>query len=81
MDFRSGTDALFKRITHDDLAKALGVSVASIRQARLRADAESHRAPPVEWRDAILSLAQQRVKYLLQLIERVEHDKETVSKL
>ena len=35
MNFREATDGLFSRVSHEDLARALGVSVASIRQARL----------------------------------------------
>ena len=45
MNFKNATDRLFSRIDHRDLAKALGVSVASIRQARLRPDALAHRSP------------------------------------
>jgi hypothetical protein len=45
MDFKEATDGLFGRVDHDALAKALGVSVASIRQARLRPEAGAHRSP------------------------------------
>ena len=53
MDFREATDGLFARIDHEELAKALGVSVASIRQARLRDDAQAYRQPPGEWRNEL----------------------------
>ena len=59
MDFRQATDGLFDRIDHSELAKALGVSIASIRQARLNAEASAHRSPPAEWRKAVIRLAVQ----------------------
>lgn len=56
MDFQAATDGLFSRVDHEDLAKALGVSVASIRQARLKPDASARRRrlptgtpPTYEW--------------------------------
>ena len=71
MDFREATDDLFDRIAHEDLAKALGVSVATIRQARLKPDAEAHRSPPIEWRKAVIRLAEQRAARYRRLIEHL----------
>ncbi len=34
MNFKEATDGLFDRIDHTELAEALGVSVASVRQAQ-----------------------------------------------
>jgi len=71
MDFREATDDLFDRIAHEDLAKALGVSVATIRQARLKPDAEAHRNPPSEWRKAVIRLAEQRAARYRKLVEQL----------
>jgi len=71
MNFKQATDRLFSRIDHDDLAKALGVSVASIRQARLKPDALAHRSPPPDWEKALLRLAEERVGHFRKLIEEI----------
>lgn len=46
MGFREATESLCAGVSHEELAKALGVSVATIRQARLRPDAAAHRPSP-----------------------------------
>jgi hypothetical protein len=57
MNFREATDVLFDPIDHGALAEKLHVSVASIRQARLKPEAAAHRAPPREWERAVVALA------------------------
>ncbi len=74
MDFRKATDDLFKRVDHGDLAEALGVSVASIRQARLRPDAAAYRAPPRNWRHAIIRMAERRIMHYRALIEQLRNE-------
>lgn len=74
MDFREATDDLCDAISHDALAKALGVSVATIRQARLRDEAAAHRAPPKNWRNAVIQLAEDRVQRYRRLIENLGRD-------
>jgi hypothetical protein len=71
MTFKKATDRLFSRIDHEDLAKALKVSVASIRQARLSPDASAHRSPPPDWENAVLRLAEERVSHFRKLIEEI----------
>ena len=71
MNFKNATDRLFSRIDHKDLAKALGISIASIRQARLRPDASAHRSPPPDWENALVRLAEERVRHFRQLIEEI----------
>jgi len=71
MTFKKATDRLFSRVDHKDLAKALEVSVASIRQARLSPDALAHRSPPLDWRDAVLRLAEERVLHFQKLVEEI----------
>jgi hypothetical protein len=71
MDFKKATDALLSRVDHSDLAKELGVSVALIRQARLRPDASAHRSPPADWQMAVLRLAEDRARHFNRLAERL----------
>lgn len=72
MNFKEATDELFSRISHDDLSEALGVSVASIRQARLDPRAKAYREPPSDWENAVFELAQDRAKHYSQLILRMQ---------
>ena len=71
MDFREATDGLFSRVDHEELAKALGVPVATVRQARLKPDASAHRSPPNDWRHVVLRLAEERVWHYRKLIEQL----------
>ena len=73
MDFKEATDGLLSSVHQEQLAKALGVSVASIRQARLRADAHAHRRPPEEWKYAVIRLAEERVWHYRRLIESLRN--------
>lgn len=68
MNFKEATDGLFERISHEELAEALGVSVASIRQARLNPKAKAYRAPPPDWGKAVLLLAEKRMDHYRRLI-------------
>jgi hypothetical protein len=71
MDFKQATDALFDNISHVDLAEALGVSVASIRQARLDRASAAHRSPPEAWKAAVIRLAEQRITHYRTLIDKL----------
>jgi hypothetical protein len=71
MDFKEATDGLFEGISHADLAEELGVSVASIRQARLPQTANSHRAPPKNWEFAAIRLAERQMMKCRKLIEQI----------
>jgi hypothetical protein len=75
MDFKKATDELFDPVTHDDLAKALGVSVATIRQARLDPAAKARRSPPGNWRDAAIRLAEQRALHYGSLAKRLRENR------
>jgi len=74
MDFKRATDGLFARVDHEDLAKRLGVSVATIRQARLRPGANAHRTPPDKWRDAVVRIAESQIMRYRKLIEDVRRE-------
>lgn len=69
MDFREATESLCSGLSHEELAKALGVSVATVRQARLRPDAKAHRSPPGHWKAAIRRLAQERLSQYQHLVK------------
>jgi hypothetical protein len=71
MNFKDATDGLFDRISHEELAEALGVSVAAIRQARLTPTAKAYRAAPRDWQEAVIRLAEGRLKHYKHLIGRV----------
>jgi hypothetical protein len=74
MDFKTATDGLFNRLPQAELAKALGVSVATIRQARL-SDGNGRRSPPLGWEDAVIRLAEQRVAYYRDLVHRLRQER------
>lgn len=76
MDFKKATDGLFDRISHEELAQTLGISVASIRQARLPETARAHRNPPVGWRDKVIRLSERQIMHYRKLIDslRAEAD-------
>ena len=63
MTFKKASDRLFSRINHEDLAKTLGVSVPSIRQARLSPDVLAHPSPPPGWETAVLWIGEERVSH------------------
>jgi hypothetical protein len=71
MNFKEATDGLLDRIDHAELAKALGVSVASVRQARLNPGANAYRSPPQDWEDVVMNLAEGRLRQYAALIDRL----------
>jgi transposase len=72
MDFREATENLCAGVSHEELAKALGVSVATVRQARLRPDAKAHRSPPGHWKAAVIRLAEKRVSQYRRLLSQLD---------
>ena len=71
MNFKEATDDLFARVDHDSLAKAMGVSVPSVRQARLSPTAKAHREPPEGWEYAVIRLAEQQMMRHRRLIDQL----------
>ena len=71
MNFKEATDRLFDGVHHTKLAEELGVSVATIRQARLGEDAKAHRNPPKEWQRSVIRLAEREMMRLRKLIEDI----------
>lgn len=72
MNFKDATDALFERVTHEALAEVLGVSVPSIRQARLDPSAAAFRQPPEGWERAVADLAEKRERHYRQLAKKIK---------
>jgi hypothetical protein len=71
MSFRKITDELFVSINHDEFAKALGVSVATVRQARLGEESKAHRSAPPGWKTIALRLAEDQARHFRRLAERL----------
>jgi hypothetical protein len=71
MDFRKATDELCARIDHDDIAGALGVSIQTVRQARMAPDVPAHRSPPDQWEKVLIRLAEERLSHYRKLIDRL----------
>lgn len=74
MDFREAVDRLGQRVTHEEVAQALGVSVASVRQYRLAEDAKAHRSAPRGWQKELARLARERGNELKVLADELERD-------
>jgi len=76
MNFREATDQLCQKLDHDDLAKALGVSVQSVRQARMTNDAKAHRGAPKEWPHTVIRLAEKQIIHYRRLIDDIRREAE-----
>jgi predicted transcriptional regulator len=74
MDFRHAIDRLGERVTHEQVANALGVSVASVRQYRLSPRAKAHRSPPDAWPKTLARLAKERSRELKALADELERN-------
>ena len=72
MDFREAIDRLGERITHEQAARALGVSVASVRQYRLPPEANAHRSAPSGWAKVLARLARNRIRELGELADELD---------
>jgi len=71
MNFRQATDALLESVTLEDLAKAMGISIQAVRQARAADGTKAHRSPPADWEGAVIKLAEGRAKALTGLARQV----------
>ena len=71
MEFRVAIDQLGARVKHKEVADALGVSVASVRQYRLSPGARAHRTPPDGWPGVLAQLARKRGRKLEALAEKL----------
>jgi hypothetical protein len=66
LDFIAASDALFEKMKPEDLAAAIGCSVSSVKQARMR-EGGGRRSPPPGWEAALARLARQKAAQLEKL--------------
>lgn len=71
MDFKTATDLVAGCISHAEIAEAAGVSVQTIRQARLDPSAPGHRPPPTNWQPVLARLARERSRSLASFAEEL----------
>jgi orotate phosphoribosyltransferase-like protein len=71
MDFKTATEELMAGMTRGQIADALGVSEATVRQARLDDTSKARRSPPVGWEAKVARLARRRAERLISLAERL----------
>ena len=72
MDFIQATGLLKRPLRDDEIAEQTGVSVQTIRQARLDPGNPNHRPAPAGWEGAVARLARERSKQLAELAEEIE---------
>jgi hypothetical protein len=79
MDFKTATDRVAGCISHAEIAEATGVSVQTIRQARLNSSAPGHRPPPANWQEVLISLLNRRADELQTFARQLEQQGSTGS--
>ncbi len=72
MDFAKATDELMKGLTRDEIAKGLGCSLSSVRQAKLEEGSAAYRSPPQGWEGKLAHLAEKEGNRLLRLAKAIE---------
>lgn len=65
------TDRVGGCITHAEIAQAAGVSIQTIRQARMDPSSPSYRNPPPGWQAVLARLARERSRDLAAFAEEV----------
>ncbi len=70
LDFIAASDALLEKTKPEDLAEAIGCSVASVKQARM-SEGSGRRSPPPGWEAALARLARQKAAQLQKLADRL----------
>lgn len=80
IDFRKATDELLETLSHEELAKALDVSVPSVRQARLDRAAKAYRTPPEGWPRVISREASKRAARLTRLAAALDALEQSANK-
>lgn len=71
MEFRKATDELLSSLTAEDLAKEIGCSKQSVKQARMKSDSASYRSPPDGWEKAAAKLADRQAAKLSRLADQL----------
>jgi hypothetical protein len=74
MNFKKATDELLSSVSHQELATALGCSVATVRQARLTEDALARRSAPAGWERVVIQLAERKAEDFIRLAEKLKSE-------
>lgn len=72
MDFKTATDQVAGCISHAEIAEAAGVSIQTVRQARMDPRSSSYRHPPVRWKAVLADLARRRAHDLESFADSLE---------
>lgn len=72
MDFKKATSELMAGMTREEIAKGLGCSVASLRQARLGDDNAAHREPPQGWEARASAMAEREANRLQRVAKALQ---------
>lgn len=68
--FKQAADALC--LSGDKLAELLGVTLQTVRQARLSPQAKGYRTPPAGWEGKLAKVAKRKARELERLAEELE---------
>jgi hypothetical protein len=71
MDFKTATDRVAGCISHAEIAQACGVSIQTIRQARMDPGSASYRNPPSNWKAVLAQLARERSEKLVDFADEL----------
>jgi hypothetical protein len=74
MDFKTATDRVAGCISHAEIAEAAGVSIQTIRQARMDPSSSSYRNPPAGWQAVLARLAYKRAGELQDFARQLAED-------
>jgi hypothetical protein len=72
MDFAKATDELMKGLTRQEIAKGLGCSLSSVRQAKLGEGNAARRSPPQGWETRAAAMAEKEANRLLRLAKALQ---------
>jgi hypothetical protein len=72
MEFKDAIEGLCSTVTHQEVADALGVSRATVRQAMLAEGARARRRPPEGWEATVGRLAKAQAARLEKLAKRLK---------
>ena len=73
MEFKEASTRLTDGHTLADIAVETGMSEATVRRARLDPGSSAYRSPPPNWKEAIIRLAEERIKSLRELIVTLQN--------
>lgn len=72
MDFKKATDELMAGLTRAQIAKGLGCSLSSVRQAKLGEDNAAYRSPPDGWQSKAAAMADREANRLQRLAKALK---------